>query len=306
MGKTEWRDALVPVLRRMRAAAQAPEISNVIIDFSNVTQLHPCGTLLFLAEIERLLETPGCGPKFTGTYPQDEVVEQLFQHVGLLSKLGLPSRIPQIDAQNVVPWLYVSGHEGDLRAIPDSLPRILTDSSNQELRLALLSGMAEAVANSSEHAYIKDREGASKGYPATKKKWWLFARQVDEDIAVVICDLGAGIPGTLESNWKEEVRSYLKTRSGLKREHHKMIELAFTVGKTRTNEKHRGKGLKDILKVVRDHKVGSLGIYSNKGVFSLDNAAGREVSFDEKLSIVGTVIQWSIPIEAFGLVSEQA
>lgn len=301
LGNSERRGQLINSIRRIREAAHNKDVSTVVIDFSNVKELYPCGTLLFLAEVDRLLETPSSTKKLKATYPTDEVVEQLFQHVGLLEKLGLPRRLNSINSQNVVPWLYVSGHEGDLRSLPDNLPRILTHGSNQELRMALLSGMAEAVANSSEHAYILDRGG---DLPSTvvRKKWWLFARQLDDDVVVVICDLGAGIPGTLPANWKEEVNNYLKTRTGLKRKHHKLIELSFTVGKSRTEEKHRGKGLKDILKVVKDHGVGKLGIYSNKGIYTLDR--GAEASLDDKQSIMGTVIQWNIPIEAFGLVSE--
>ncbi|MOA34900.1 hypothetical protein D3C78_1563130 [compost metagenome] len=78
-----------------------------------------------------------------------------------------------------------------------------------------------------------------------------------------------------------------------------MIELAFTVGKTSTKKENRGKGLKDILKVVKEQKVGGLSIYSNHGVYALDNSSGTETSLDERGSINGTIVQWKIPIEAF-------
>jgi len=259
--------------------------------------LHPCGTLLLVAEIERILSSPGTSKKLSATYPKDRVVEEMFQHIGLLERLGLERRIEHIDDLNVIGWLYANGHEGDLDSIAEKLPKILTESQNMALRTALLSGMAEAVANSSEHAYSTKLE---KCGDTKKNKWWLFARQVNDDIALVICDLGAGIPGTLETNWKEEVASYLKSRQGLKRRDHKLIELALTVGKTSTNKKNRGKGLKDIIKVVKEQKVGSLQIYSNQGVYSLEDSGKNPVSLDEKQSINGTIIQWKIPIEAFG------
>ncbi|MFC5697490.1 hypothetical protein ACFPU0_18225 [Pseudomonas sp. GCM10022186] len=304
LGGSDVRGSLILFFRRLKDAVRDPNISNVVIDFSKVTQLHPCGTLLFLAEIERLLESSEASKKLSALYPTDRVVEEMFQHVGLLARLGLEPRIEEICAQNVVAWLYASGHEGDLDSIAEMLPKVLTEGSNTELRVALLSGMAEAVANSSEHAYLKVMKTPLPGIKP--QKWWLFARQVDDDIAVVICDLGRGIPGTLEANWKEELASYFKTRSGLKRLDHKMIRLAFTVGKTSTDKKNRGKGLKDILKVVQEQKVGSLYIYSNKGVYGLDNTNGSSASHDEKNSINGTIVQWKIPIEAFGLeVSER-
>lgn len=298
LGGTSHRTSLIQYIRKLKDRINDNGVSNVIIDFSKVKELHPCGTLLIVAEIERLLQLPAAVKKLGAVYPTDRVVEQMFQHIHLLERLGLPPRIESINASNVVAWLYASGHEGDLDSIAEELPKILTEGSNTELKTALLSGMAEAVANSSEHAYVKAYNTPLPG--KAQRKWWLFARQVDDDIAVVICDLGLGIPGTLEANWKEELASYFKSRQGLKRQDHKMIQLAFTVGKTSTHKKNRGKGLKDILKVVREQKVGILSIYSNRGVYALDNQSGSETSHDEKNSICGTIVQWKIPIEAFG------
>ncbi|MGA3683475.1 hypothetical protein [Pseudomonas graminis] len=295
LGGSERRANLMVAIRKLKESAYDKRISIITIDFSKVKELHPCGTLLFLAELERLFESPVVGKKLAATYPTDSVVEQMLQHIGLLQRLGLPPRIENIIADNVVSWLHASGTEGELDSIADILPKVLTEGSNMELRIALLSGMAEAVANSSEHAYKKSIGGADE-----RKKWWLFARQVGDEVAVAICDLGLGIPGTLESNWKEEVATILKTRSGLKRLDHKMIQLAFTVGKTSTDRRNRGKGLKDILKVVHEQQVGSIFIYSNKGIYVMDNADATKVSRDEKVSINGTIIMWKIPIEAFG------
>ncbi|UQY33837.1 hypothetical protein K8U54_19300 [Pseudomonas fulva] len=304
LSEGEFRSQVIQFIRKMKDRVASPEVSNVIIDFSRITMLHPCGTLLFVAELERLFESPFAQKKLSAIYPVDRNVEQMFQHIKLLERLGLPPRISEINASNVLPWLYASGHEGDLDSIAEKLPKILTEGGNMEIRLALMSGMAEAVANSSEHAYLKQSKTPVPG--SVPLKWWLFARQSGDDVSVVICDLGLGIPGTLEANWREELGSLLKTRSGLKRKDHKMIELALTVGKTSTNKVNRGKGLKDILKVVRDKKVGEICIFSNRGVYSLDSPNDSLVSRDERNSINGTIVQWKIPIEALGFeVSER-
>lgn len=299
LGSPEFRLKLISFLKRLKDALNDKKTSNVVIDFSIVTSLHPCGTLLLLAEIDRVMECSVRSKKISATYPKNPVIEQMFQHVGLLEVLGLEPRIQTINATNVKPWLYATGHEGDLDSIAEKLPKILTEGKNKELRFALLSGMAEAVANSSEHAYAKTQSTPIPG--KAPKKWWLFARQFGDDVAVAICDLGRGIPGTLEANWKEELGSFFKTRRGLKRPDHMMIELALTVGKTSTNKKNRGKGLKDVLKVVREQHLGVLSIYSNHGVYTLNNSKAKDASLDDKNSIHGTIIQWTIPIEAFGL-----
>lgn len=302
LGKASWRESAIGVIKKLKDGAADRQIANIQIDFSKVRLLHPCGTLLLIAEIERIFESASCARKLSATYPKNKVVEEMLQYISLLERLGLEPRIDKYVSNDVVSWLFASGHEGDLESIAERLPRILTEGSNKQLRTALLTGMAEAIANSSEHAYKKtEAKNADVGAAGLKKKWWLFARQFDDDVAVVICDLGRGIPGTLEANWKDEVASYWRTMEGVKKQDHKMIQLAFTVGKSSTNKKERGKGLKDILKVVKEQKVGVLSIYSNRGVYAIDNNDDSVYSDDEKNSICGTVVQWKIPIDAFGL-----
>lgn len=302
LGSSSDRQLLINSVEQMKIHASDPLVNKIILDFSTIKSLNSCGTLFLAAQIERILNSAEFSVAVEATYPNNSIVEQMFQHMGLLEKLGLSSRIKKLDASDVTPWLYVSGYEGDLESVAEKLPRILVESTNLTLRMALLSGMAEAVANSSEHAYYEETSKTEVG--RERQKWWLFARQVDEYILVAICDLGLGIPGTLEANWKDELAAILKTRTGMKRKDHKMIELAFTVGKSSTNEKHRGKGLKDILKVVKEQHVGAISIYSNKGSFSIDNIAKTKYSGDDKSSIGGTIIQWKVPIEEFGVMSE--
>ncbi|OAI13915.1 hypothetical protein A1359_11670 [Methylomonas lenta] len=83
---------------------------NVSICFKKTKTLIPCGTLLATSKIEQLVNTyPG---KVSCTYPEDNVVEQLFQHIGLLDKLGkLPRK--DIDEDSVRFWHYVSGKSAD-------------------------------------------------------------------------------------------------------------------------------------------------------------------------------------------------
>lgn len=297
--KSNSRTDLLVAVKWLRECVATPHVNTVIVDFSKVSALHPCGTILLIAELERLLEDSRYGVKLKATYPKDEVVEQLFQHVSILEKLGCPPR-KKIDSENVVVWLYESGVEGNLDSVVGNLPSLLTSGSNMELRMAVNSGMAEAVANSSEHAYIAKREdGLDIDSPT---KWWLFAKKEGDDISLVICDLGVGIPRSLPETWKEEVESFAKTMIGKKREDHQFIKLAMQLGRSRTELDHRGQGLKDILKVVQTQRVGRLGIYSNHGVYNCDGPTGRIYSCSEGDSILGTVVQWVMPVEAFNLV----
>lgn len=294
---SEMREKLVDALAKIRRYVVDPQVRTVTLCFDNVESLHPCGTLLFVAEVERLLAVEAGRSKLRCTYPTNHVVEQLFQHIGLLQKLGLQPRIDKIEAENVIVWLYEVGDEDNLDSIVGSLPELLTTSGNKALRVAVTSGMTEAVANSAEHAYIHRRkDGTNISVP---HRWWIFARREEDDISVCICDLGIGIPRSLRKTFPEEVASFFYNKPGKKKDDHKMIELALTVGRSRTGKSYRGQGLKDILKVVKEQGVGLLKIYSNKGVYIYDGKAGQLVSRSESSNIMGTLVQWRIPLAAF-------
>ncbi|WP_134677529.1 hypothetical protein [Ectopseudomonas khazarica] len=215
----------------------------------------------------------------------------------MLQKLGLQPRIEKIEAENVIVWLYEVGDEDNLDSIVGSLPELLISSGNKALRVAVTSGMTEAVANSSEHAYIHRRkDGTNISVP---HRWWIFARREEDDISVCICDLGIGIPRSLRRTFPEEVASFFYNKPGKKKDDHRMIELALTVGRSRTGKSYRGQGLKDILKVVKEQGVGLLKIYSNKGVYIFDGKSGHVTSRSEASNIMGTLVQWRIPLAAF-------
>lgn len=302
LNRSDNRGLLLDALSLLREHLSNKNVSMVTIDFSKVTQLLPCGTILLIAELERFLEDPKYNSRISATYPEDEVVEQLFQHVAILEKLGCPPRIKTIDSEKVVVWLYQSGTEGNLDSVVGNLPALLTSGRNMELRIAVNSGMAEAVANSSEHAYISARpDGMAID---SSKKWWIFAKQENEEIHLIICDLGVGIPGSLPETRGEELENFVKTMIGKKREDHQLIKFAMKLGRSRTNLNHRGQGLKDILKVVTTQRVGNLGIYSNSGVYSHDGPTARTYGRSEPESIMGTVVQWRVPVAAFNLAGQ--
>jgi len=297
------REALLRAIHDIKKAVSSESVSSVLLDFSKVVKLYPSGTILLVSEIHRLLEYEPYRLKLKSTYPEDKIVEQFFQYVGLIDQLGLDSRLNDIDDESVVNWLCVSGTEGNLDAIADELPDLLVEGANQALRIAVTTGMAEAVANSAEHAYIIPRQdGVTR---VAEKKWWAFAREKDDVFQVVICDLGAGIPKTVRKTWPEEAAKIAQKMVGKKLEDQVLIESALKVGRTRTEKGHRGKGLKDILRAVDSNSVGSIEIFSNRGLFAFDGASRKSIKRSFKGSIYGTIVQWSIPIEEFNRIHRQ-
>lgn len=297
------RESLLKIVREIKNSVSSDLVSTVMLDFSKIEKLYPSGTILLVSEIHRLLENPKFRAKLKSTYPENIVVEQFFQHVGLIQELGLENRHENLSDENVVNWLCASGTEGNLDAIADDLPKLLIEGANEALRLAVTTGMAEAVANSAEHAYIISRnDGVTR---KVLKKWWAFAREKDDVFEVVICDLGAGIPRTLKKTWPEEFSKLAKKMAGKKVKDHVLIQSALKVGRTRTDKGHRGKGLKDILRAVESNSIGHIEIFSNRGLYAYDGASRRKLRRSFKDSVYGTIVQWSIPTEEFNRIHRQ-
>lgn len=259
----------------------------VKISFDMTKLLTPGGTLFFIATIENLLKKyPN---QITCNYPNDETVEQLFQHIGALAMLGLSSR-RAISAENVRHWRYLNGTttytEGFITLFKYYADEIKNDISS------LYDSMVEAITNTIQHAYE-----SSNVLKKDERKWWMFSQQVNGKITVVICDLGMGIPNSISN--KPELRDYVLKLKNIhrKRINTSLIEIAVRSTRSRTKLSHRGKGLPDMLNVVRNGNVGSFLIHSYKGAFSFNAESKQESSGrDFDTSIPGTLIQWEIPL----------
>jgi hypothetical protein len=77
------------------------------------------------------------------------------------------------------------------------------------------------------------------------------------------------------------------------------IKAASYLTKTSTGETHRGKGLTDIKSVIDTIGAGVLSIFSNKGryVYKGSQGAVKEIMYDYKHSVFGTIIEWTIPLK---------
>jgi hypothetical protein len=77
-----------------------------------------------------------------------------------------------------------------------------------------------------------------------------------------------------------------------------LIRAAIEIKRSRTQKRHRGKGLLDMIKAIDNTQGGRLTILSNKGcyLYNLNNTKPSEEVKNYKDSIFGTLIIWSLPI----------
>lgn len=293
----DLHDELVKFLQHLRKESLRRPYLN--INFSKTKRVYSTGMLLMLAEIDRTARVTRGRCKISCTYPTDNVVEKVFQQVGLLRILRKAHR-QQITEEDktVVNWQFAS----DVSVNPKSADALMKAIKHKLPKgyLRLVTGVGEAMDNAVHHAYVEPRGDRLSGQPlADERRWWVFAEVLDGWLHVVFCDLGLGIPVTLKARWSEQISDIarLTTLSSGKRDM-RMILRSLELGRTSTEQDHRGKGLKRNILKAAEELGGKLNVYSNAGVIGVDCQSGvpRYVPGSFNRSILGTVIQWSIPV----------
>ena len=259
--------------------------SKIHINFGETNSLLPCGTLYFRAHMSLLLER--YKNRINCSYPKDDVVGQLFQHIKLLEKMGLSNKYT-VTADNVRHWHSVEGTKADTSKF-ENLLHSYEDELAQPMRLGLYESMSEAITNCVQHAYettqIKEEN----------QKWWMFSTKLENVLTVAIYDSGIGIAESLRI--KPELMDIMqgltfRTNNSDK----KLLKLAVGSNKTKTKLSYRGKGLPDMMHFVASMNVGGLLIHSNHGTYMYDAYLKKEHTSDYVHPIKGTLIQWTLPL----------
>jgi hypothetical protein len=286
-GRDDRRSKLVEALARLRQIV-CIERKPLVLDFSHTIKMYAEGTLLFVAELRRILRETNGEVDISSEVPANNKVAQVLKQVGVFDLLGTACDVLPID-DDVVSWRYAHGHlveggqyENVLGAYDGKIEEALTAQ--------LYKGMTEAMTNVVNHAYILPRlDGLS---PQTTPEWWMFSRQFDGHLVVVFCDLGAGIPATLPAKkpglWQTIQRIGRTSDTDI-------ICYAIQESISRTGAAHRGKGLGQIVRAVDSIEGSQVDVVSNRGAYQRRN--GKTKRYHYRDSIMGTLITWRIPLQ---------
>ncbi|WP_303900767.1 hypothetical protein [Thiohalomonas denitrificans] len=261
----------------------------VVIDFTGTQRMAAEGTLLFKAELCRLIRSYP-GTPVSCLAPRDDKVSEVLKQVGIYELLGFDSKIkPSHD--DVVNWRHAHGHGAQGKKYDEILGHYDGIIPNR-LAEGLYVGITEAMSNCHHHAYIWKRKDGLNADPKSKD-WWMFSQERDGKLTVVFCDLGVGIPETLPVKrpalWKRLIALQKRPKDG------KAIEAALKESRSRTEKHYRGKGLKQLVNAIEQFPAARLLIMSNKRCYDyIANGNTRVVNYRD--SILGTLIQWTVPI----------
>lgn len=288
----ETRHLLMVFLTKLRRAFLREGIHAITMDFTQTSRFISAGTLLFYAELSRLIEMTGNKIRIRYKPPLNERAHEVLRQIGIAAICGqsLPKRRRYY--HDVIHWRVAHGwivdnticapaiepHEGQLA-------KPLIDG--------LFRGLGEAMTNIIHHAYIGIRDDGLN-YDSNRNDWWMFSEARKGVLSVVLCDLGIGIPKTLPIKKPNLFKQILAL--GREKSDAAYIATAIEEGDTRTNRRERGKGLGNIVKVVSGLKDGIVIIQSNRGSYYLKNGSAPK-SIDYSDSIMGTIISWSVPLD---------
>lgn len=268
----------------------------ILIDFSQTNSIIAGGGLLMYSEFQRLKDLfPRV--KFFCRESRKNQVNQVLQHLNIYKMLGHSSRtVPR--RQDVVNWRHARADDIDCTGAGQIIEAYA--SLSQPTTRLLFKAASEAISNAVMHAYDDSR---GDGLPdPIRKSWWMFCREFENKFVMSVCDLGVGIPNTLTVKNADEIVSKIleKISFGAMPNDAQMILGAMEYARTRTKRPQQGKGLMDLRKIIDKNGTGKLFVFSNKGCVIYDAKNGYQTQVYRK-SIRGTVIVWSVPLEAEAL-----
>ena len=270
----------------------------VRLDFSQIKNISPAASIVLLAEIYRCWKFNDV--KVMAVNSKDcKIASQLYQ-MGFYSLLEAPvPRLRKNKSARAKFTRYISfetatTNVGDLAdKVRDAVFEQCPESFSEETKDKIYKGLLECMSNVSNHAYDeKFEKHIENAY--NDRRWWLsgYVDKRKNEVMIQFFDQGAGISNTLPTKFTERVWNAFSFKKDSE-----IIELATKLGESATKEPHRGKGLPQIIDVIKETKNGSLRIMSEQGECKVQIDKNNEIHNelrDFNYSLGGTLIQWKV------------
>ncbi|HCF7887907.1 TPA: hypothetical protein NIU34_005168 [Klebsiella oxytoca] len=277
--------------------------NRLLLDFRNTSSLKACAVLVLYAHIDMFQRITGDKSIISFTPCANVRASRMFEECGLWKLVNFQNKQDK-EHDNLPIVSSVAGASKDPKVNQESRATIkqvlnfikdkiyggnITPLEAQNLYAAV----TESISNVGLHAYSSEDQ-YEEFISLAGKRWWIFARLIEEQMFILVYDMGEGIPLTLV---KRDVFSIIFQLFKPETDADK-IKAAVQYGETRMKSDKHGKGLPDIKRFVIDNPKGELHIFSGMGRYSYYSKNKLEETLDYKFSVGGTLIQWNILIEA--------
>jgi hypothetical protein len=263
--------------------------------FMETVQIAPEALIFMLGQVQRLRLEYG-ESKVSGTYPASKKVERLMEESGFFQVLGVKKRGAVIRKSSATRYLKC---KSNTEIVGAEIPKIRDELLGSDLRMPppigkkVFRALTEAMTNVKHHAYFQKTMNSRH----LDGRWWMAAQlSVKKNLfTLTFYDAGVGIPRTLPRRYGwETIRGAVALLPGFDPDDGQMIKAAVELGRTRTGEDNRGKGLLDLLKLIDTVGGGALQIFSRRGVYKYTHSSETFSNDDD--AIEGTLIKWEMPL----------
>ena len=264
------------------------------INFSNVQSVGPAAALYLAAEIYRCRYFQTKHLRVIGMHPKDDIIARHLMEMGFNSLLDIKD--PETSAgSSAIQYIKYKTSKIVSGSLAVELREALESGSSAippKIRQAIYASLTEAMSNVIHHAYP-----LLQGRPmhVMRGRWWM-AGSIDHqknELMIIFYDQGVGIPATLPIKHPAEIWRKILSNLGLRANDGTMIKAATLLGRTRTEEPNRGRGLQDVIEFIKICEGGELRILSNRGEYIYRNDGSEHIQ-NHRRNLGGTLIQWRV------------
>ena len=282
--------------------------TNIFVDLSRIEDIQPAAAVVLAAELDRwrqLGKIKKLNPINLKSW--DKSTLYYLRDLGLFELLGIDESVLKEHLQGLdkkherkVALRFISGGKKNRQKasqLTEELAKIIPSFKvDDETKMALKTGLAEAALNSFNHAYPEGRlEGLV--FPVGETHWWAAAscdhdKDGAETVKFIVYDQGVGIRKTiLKKDLGSDVLKRLKDTISPRTDSNIITEL-LNKPESSTGKSNRGKGLPQIVKAA-SYAGGRLRLISGHGHVIYTKEEGAKSSGDHRRHLGGTLIEWT-------------
>lgn len=277
----------------IRALKEKAAKKRIYIDFSQLVECDLASLLLLTSEVRQIQEEYGKDSIRCTVTGGNTFMTKVLKGSGIISLINDTKLHDWMNGWDMPIIHGDASGEKDFTTLTDYLlntylPDGIPEDERARVENLIYKAISEGILNVEQHAY----DGSEK-IPLDRKKWWCATFIFGGYFYLVLCDRGIGIPNHLpKSGLWEKLRKHIFNDDA------QMIHAAMTLTRTSRDSFVGGYGTKDIQDLVAESESGNLLLFSNKGVYRLDNNDGeiKSSSYKLKASIDGTIISWKLAL----------
>ena len=296
MSLFENYDETVSFINEIRANVIEKE-TFVFLDFSACTKISSETCVVLAAEIDRCKRKQR--DSIFGSYPLNAQVYGFLNEIGFFQLVGVRASKPVFDNSPDISAVRLQSGSDNPANLMKGIKELFfsEDGINPQSTYSgkIYRALTEAMANAVEHAYPENYKKTNEA--SCIPVWWRagFKLHKNNDVLIILYDQGAGIPNTLNINWKEKLAELASFLARDPYDDEKLV-LAMEKGRSRTRVEGRGQGSYDIQSLIRESKDGVLSIFSYKGQYEY-RSDGTWDKASLKTPLPGTLVVWQVCLD---------